>query len=195
MKCEMIQDILPLYIDGLTSEESNEEIENHLKSCKNCKRFYQEMIGEISETVSISDEEFQEVELIKKMKKRKRKGIIGGIIGAAVLILVAFVLIWPNTYSEVKYEDVTLTYGARGDTAYMTIETKPGYDIVMNGSGGGKNSYLKMLSVKRTLGTGNGTMGWESDIGTKEDPCRWTIEFKDKIVVFENGELVEEKDR
>ena len=25
MKCEMIRDLLPLYIDGLTSEESNKE--------------------------------------------------------------------------------------------------------------------------------------------------------------------------
>ena len=28
MKCEMIRDLLPLYIDGLTSEASNQEIEN-----------------------------------------------------------------------------------------------------------------------------------------------------------------------
>jgi len=27
MKCEMIRDLLPLYIDGLTSEESNREID------------------------------------------------------------------------------------------------------------------------------------------------------------------------
>ena len=35
MKCEMIRDLLPLYIDGLTSKESNQEIEKHLK--KNVK--------------------------------------------------------------------------------------------------------------------------------------------------------------
>ena len=28
MKCEIIRDLLPLYIDGLTSKESNQEIEN-----------------------------------------------------------------------------------------------------------------------------------------------------------------------
>ena len=33
MKCEMIRDLLPLYIDGLTSEESNKEIDKHLKTC------------------------------------------------------------------------------------------------------------------------------------------------------------------
>ena len=30
MKCEIIQDLLPNYIDGLTSPVTNQEIENHL---------------------------------------------------------------------------------------------------------------------------------------------------------------------
>ncbi len=29
MKCEVVRDLLPLYIDKLTSEESNKEIEKH----------------------------------------------------------------------------------------------------------------------------------------------------------------------
>lgn len=37
MKCEIIRDLLPLYIDGLTSKESNQEIEKHLKIVKNVK--------------------------------------------------------------------------------------------------------------------------------------------------------------
>ena len=31
MKCEIIRDLLPLYIDGLTSKESNQEIERMSK--------------------------------------------------------------------------------------------------------------------------------------------------------------------
>ena len=100
-------------------------------------------------------------------------------------------LMQPRTYSKARYEDVTLTYGTRGDVAYLTMETKPGYDIVFTGA----NSYLKVLSVEKSLGMGKGSMGWEEEIGPEDDPCRWTIEFSDKIVVFENGELVEEKDK
>ena len=29
MKCEVVRDLLPLYIDNLTSEDSNKEIEKH----------------------------------------------------------------------------------------------------------------------------------------------------------------------
>ena len=31
--CELIRDLLPLYVDGLTSEASNREIKEHLETC------------------------------------------------------------------------------------------------------------------------------------------------------------------
>ena len=34
MKCEIIRDLFPSYIDGLTSEESNEAVENIWKNAK-----------------------------------------------------------------------------------------------------------------------------------------------------------------
>ena len=38
MKCEIVKDLLPSYIDGLTSAESNSEVEAHLETCQECKR-------------------------------------------------------------------------------------------------------------------------------------------------------------
>ena len=35
MICDVVQDLLPSYADGLTSEESNREIEKHLRHVKN----------------------------------------------------------------------------------------------------------------------------------------------------------------
>lgn len=36
-------------------------------------------------------------------------------------------------------------------------------------------------------------MHFEEELGTGEDPCRWTIKFQDKTIVIENGKLVEER--
>ncbi len=49
MKCDVVQDLLPSYADGLTSEESNREIEKHLKTCEKCSKYYREMTGEVPE--------------------------------------------------------------------------------------------------------------------------------------------------
>ena len=35
--CEMIQDLLPSYIDELTSEVTNREVESHVSECGLCK--------------------------------------------------------------------------------------------------------------------------------------------------------------
>ena len=38
MKCYVVKDLLPYYIDGLSSEEVNAEIKEHLESCADCGR-------------------------------------------------------------------------------------------------------------------------------------------------------------
>ena len=37
-ECNIIQDIIPLYIDGIASEDSAAYIEEHVKSCEKCKQ-------------------------------------------------------------------------------------------------------------------------------------------------------------
>ena len=41
--CDMIQDLLPLYLDGVCSKESKKAVEHHLSECHNCKEFYTAM--------------------------------------------------------------------------------------------------------------------------------------------------------
>ena len=41
--CEMIRDLLPLYVEGLTSEESSRQIEAHMETCEDCRGRYLRM--------------------------------------------------------------------------------------------------------------------------------------------------------
>ena len=50
MKCEIIRDLLPSYVDGLTSGESDRAIEEHLKDCGDCREYLEEMKQESAET-------------------------------------------------------------------------------------------------------------------------------------------------
>lgn len=47
MKCEIIRDLLPSYVDGLTSEESNREITAHVAECAPCKEILEQMQEEM----------------------------------------------------------------------------------------------------------------------------------------------------
>lgn len=43
MNCNIIRDLLPLYIDDCCSQETASEVRNHLESCEDCKAVYAEM--------------------------------------------------------------------------------------------------------------------------------------------------------
>ena len=39
MKCEIIRDLIPLYLDDVCSEESKKLVEDHLSECKECRKY------------------------------------------------------------------------------------------------------------------------------------------------------------
>ena len=41
--CKIVQDLLPNYIENLTSKETNIFIEGHLNTCSNCKNILENM--------------------------------------------------------------------------------------------------------------------------------------------------------
>lgn len=38
MNCRIIKDLLPLYVEQLTSDPSNDLIQEHIKTCQDCSR-------------------------------------------------------------------------------------------------------------------------------------------------------------
>ena len=45
--CKIVQDLLPNYIDKLTSNETNQYIEEHINDCKDCKKILDAMQKDI----------------------------------------------------------------------------------------------------------------------------------------------------
>lgn len=43
VSCEVIRDLLPLYVDQICSEESRKLVEEHLDTCRECRQFYENL--------------------------------------------------------------------------------------------------------------------------------------------------------
>lgn len=80
LRCEVVRDLLPSYVEGLTSDVTNEEISSHLSSCMECERLYNEMKEPIETPM-----ETKEMDYLKKVKQRTNKTILIGITALAVL--------------------------------------------------------------------------------------------------------------
>lgn len=193
MKCEMIRDLLPLYIDGLTSKESNQEIEKHLKNCEECQKYYQEMTGGIDNFSVITNEEIEDVNLIKKIKKKNRRKALGIFVGAFILSGVLMGVGFHLTHGVAMYENVYINYGVQGDTAYLTLQGKPGYELNFSGATDENKSSLKVMYARNIWGNDKNMVRLEGESNRSGEPHQWILEFKDRIIVIENGELVDEK--
>ena len=90
--CEIVQDLFPSYIEGLTSDKTNTVIEEHLEGCEKCSKVLASMRGSSVENVNISPEEKQEIDFLKKNRKRNRRILFGSIAGALLLVLVVISL-------------------------------------------------------------------------------------------------------
>lgn len=87
--CEVIQDLLPLYIDGLTSGVTDEEIRIHLDSCSECRSKYDCLTADMSGAEHLHQEETEkEIDYLKKIKQSGSKKLLIGFCSALALILV-----------------------------------------------------------------------------------------------------------
>ena len=72
MKCEIIRDLLPSYVDGLTSEESNREITAHVAECAPCKEILEQMQEEVQEK---APKEKRKINPFRKFNRRMRRAV------------------------------------------------------------------------------------------------------------------------
>ena len=40
LSCKIIEDLLPLYEEGICSEETRDAVEKHLSECEKCRKLY-----------------------------------------------------------------------------------------------------------------------------------------------------------
>ena len=45
IKCSVIQDLLPLYVDEVVSDDTKSLVNEHLLTCERCKHEYEQMKG------------------------------------------------------------------------------------------------------------------------------------------------------
>ena len=91
IKCTIIQDVLPLYIDEVVSQDTKEMVDEHLQHCEKCQKEYESMKRELYIPAE------NKASIIKNISKkwRKKKVIISfaSIFATAIILLGAYLYI------------------------------------------------------------------------------------------------------
>lgn len=150
MKCSVIKDLLPLYIDDICSKDTKKLVEGHLAECEECRKTLEEMRKTV-ELPKLTEEEQREAKMpFKLIQKRGRKQMIAAVLATVMFLGSSFVLVqevdWLNhiffpcilSYVNITEEDwqpvifnyteqCYSPYGRGGDPEELQV---PGYVFV-----------------------------------------------------------------
>jgi hypothetical protein len=116
--CEIIKDLLPLYVDEVCSEESRAAVAAHLAECGACRECYAAMLAAdgVPDGVNAGENENSEdvkmVDSLKSVKKRlnrRTKMIIGAAFVIVAVFFLGFQVLFSMPLKSVDVSDVSVT--------------------------------------------------------------------------------------
>ena len=198
--CKIIQDLLPSYTDGITSQETNNYIEDHLKNCVECRDALKNMNKDIEVNENI--EQTKELKYLRGFKNRRNIIVVLSILFTICLcigILLVRVPINPdrfnvewmymsnnelNIYLNTNYSNIVVTGKVENNEEgkEVIIKVKGG---IPNGISGGYYGINASIDIDENIENiyiegafGKRKLIWSKnmDVMTKEEWGNWYIE-------------------
>lgn len=104
LPCEVVRDLLPSYVDGLTSETTNRLVGEHVDSCASCRAALDAMRA--PEERAEDESADREIDYLKKNRRRNRAMVLWSLTGA---LLLAFTVLFLRLFvigEELSYGSV-----------------------------------------------------------------------------------------
>ena len=90
LPCAIVEDLLPAYLEGLTSAETNQAVEAHLASCPACAAKRAAMGAEEGPSPEEAAETAREVDYLKAVRRRSRRRVAAAILCTVLVLLLGF---------------------------------------------------------------------------------------------------------
>ena len=112
--CNLVTDLLPLYVDGLVSEESANVIKTHLSHCSDCQRQLQAM------TVDIKPEPMPHSLIKRPFSKIKKIYVCRTIVATLIVLIISLVAL--SSYNSWRGAGMTMLTITASTTAGRAFE-------------------------------------------------------------------------
>lgn len=143
--CDILRDLLPLYADGLTSPSSNEMIEEHIKSCPECRRFLEHMCQPIQKITNTENTDYKRA-LLRQKRRITGRTLIFSCVTLLVGTAITMMILWSRGTFDIA-DRQTSPNGAVTTTAYSKnisglFPSDNGFTIRDTGQFEGTTNYL-----------------------------------------------------
>ncbi|WP_409345386.1 zf-HC2 domain-containing protein [Paenibacillus sp. MBLB4367] len=199
LSCHFVQDLLPNYIEGLTSDYTNKAVQEHLSTCSECRKALDSMT---KETQAMKVVPPKQINFLKKIKRRQWR-IAGISVAASVMILLGAYYFFSYRDFPIPSSDVTISdvYQMNDGSIHYRISAK------VNGYVGRVTNYSNGISEtarvyeRRRLGSNPSKTivseheKWSSlhDSNSSKEKTGIYYEGKDKndrITIWEKGAAI-----
>jgi len=207
MKHSVFKDLAPAYIDKLTSEETNEEVEQHMDQCEECRNYLNKMKEDLfSEDENERRKDKRNIDYFKKVRSKNRKKvlvIVSSLLAMFLVLITAyyfvFVNMWQASSSNVETniqsqgKMTTLLFKAKKDNHYIVLtvaRTDEGYTdtIFVYEKRNDFSTPAKLLKdgggITFTFADANTLLLYNGKKKKLTDEDKVTIQYKDKTDVI-----------
>lgn len=149
ISCELVKDLLPLYMDGVCSNESRKIVEEHFAECDACKAEFQAMKNEFS--FKCKDQNLREAEVVKNISKKLNRSVSKAFLKGMVIAVCVFTIVCAGNYGLCKLNIINADDSVV-DTSVFSIKDDPNNLAVILDTTDG---YLNGTIVSETDEKGN----------------------------------------
>ena len=127
--CALIEDVLPMYVDGLASQKTRSMVKEHLQECESCRSKYQKMsqqfpVQEPSEEIAEMLQSAPEIDYLKKVKSWGRRKMLCLALGLVLVFAVCFV--WQKYGRGTATDDYSASVTIDEEMVWIEGEVKDG---------------------------------------------------------------------
>lgn len=128
MKCHIAQDLMPSYMDGLLSRETEQDMRQHLEECETCRSLHAKLSASIDAEQPRAAK--KEIDFLKKVRRTMTKKVMAAF--AVFIIIVALLTYLFAIGSTVSKQDLVYTTSIVGDTWEMNLELTNGKALLVH---------------------------------------------------------------
>ena len=169
-ECDIVQDLLFNYNDGILSNASKELVEEHLKKCDKCKRIFKEIQNE-----DVVENQAKEIDFLKGIKKKINKKNI--VIVSSLVFFIFLVLFNIQVYNNYNDISSTMEIYLKDDITNEQMENIKNKIIEKS-----KNIEIEYVSKEKALERFKNNLGQNEnllkDFDDKNNPIPASIEIK-----------------
>ena len=182
LPCDVIRDLLPAYVDGLTSEASNDAVRSHLETCADCRAALDAMRAPEPERTKTEE---KELDFLRKTNRSSRRRALWAGFGVLALALCAL-CVYVFAVGQKTLPDTLLCDVAVSDTA-LSVKAAP-----MGGAAVGNVKFSEADGVvtvsTRTVNRSPLHRGAAEETYTAASPIRQVV-VNDRVVWDEGAAI------